>query len=420
MRGITCETELILILLGLSILTVAVSPAEASVNNLSLFGSASQGWGSTPGSMSSPGPAITVTQGDAVNLTLTSQDGLPHEFFVDYNGNGAVDSGEPVSPAFAGTINYEFSATKAGTFTYYCAFHPGIMHGTFTVSALAAADVAVTNVTTEKTVVGQGYAARINVTVVNHGNVDETFNVTTYRFGVTRQAKLSGSASSGWNGTIPGPTFTVNLGDTVNLTLVSSDALSHQFFVDYNGNVSPDPGEPTSPSFAGTITYAFTANVNGTFSYYCTFHLGAMHGTLTVNAATIGTRIDSQTVSPPLAPAEARVLVFIWNATGVPFGNYTVDAVADTVPGEVNTADNTLTDSWVVVSTVGDITGPTGWPDGKVDMRDVGLVAKHFGENVPPAPPNCDLTGPTLGVPDGKIDMRDVGTVAKHFGEQDP
>jgi hypothetical protein len=58
-------------------------------------------------------------------------------------------------------------------------------------------------------------------------------------------------------------------------------------------------------------------------------------------------------------------------------------------------------------------------PDGKVDMKDIGVVAKYFGQNAPPAPPNCDLTGPTPGVPDGKIDMRDVGLAARHFGEHE-
>lgn len=54
----------------------------------------------------------------------------------------------------------------------------------------------------------------------------------------------------------------------------------------------------------------------------------------------------------------------------------------------------------------GDLNG-----DGKVDMRDVGLVARHFGETVPPAPANCDV------VYDGKIDMKDVGTVARDYGK---
>jgi hypothetical protein len=58
-----------------------------------------------------------------------------------------------------------------------------------------------------------------------------------------------------------------------------------------------------------------------------------------------------------------------------------------------------------------------GYADGKVDMRDVALVASQFGGTVPPANPDCDITGQTQGVPDGKIDMRDVSLVAKHFGE---
>lgn len=48
------------------------------------------------------------------------------------------------------------------------------------------------------------------------------------------------------------------------------------------------------------------------------------------------------------------------------------------------------------------------------------MVCRHFGQDVPPAPANCDLNGPSIGVPDGSIDMRDIGLVAKHFGETDP
>jgi len=57
---------------------------------------------------------------------------------------------------------------------------------------------------------------------------------------------------------------------------------------------------------------------------------------------------------------------------------------------------------------VGDVDG-----DGKIDMKDVGIVARLF--RVDPASPlwnsNCDLNG------DGKVDMKDVGIVAKNFGE---
>jgi hypothetical protein len=41
-------------------------------------------------------------------------------------------------------------------------------------------DVAITNVTPSKTVVGQGYSMNVNVTVANQGDFTETFNVTLY------------------------------------------------------------------------------------------------------------------------------------------------------------------------------------------------------------------------------------------------
>jgi hypothetical protein len=117
-------------------------------------------------------------------------------------------------------------------------------------------------------------------------------------------------------------------------------------------------------------------------------------------------------------------IVFLWDTTGYSKGNYTLRAQATVVSGETDTADNTYIDDWVVITMVGDITGPTppnpGWPDGKVDMRDVGLVARYFGQNVPPAPAICDLTGLTPGVPDGRVDMRDIGLVARYFGTTDP
>jgi rhamnogalacturonyl hydrolase YesR len=133
--------------------------------------------------------------------------------------------------------------------------------------------------------------------------------------------------------------------------------------------------------------------------------------TLCANNSVIGT-IENVVLS-----GENLTICFTWNTTGFGYGNYTISAYAWPVLGETNTADNNFTGGWVIVSLLGDITGPDGWPDGKIDMRDIGLVARNFGQVVPPANPNCDLTGPIAGVPDGKIDMRDIGLVARHFGE---
>jgi parallel beta-helix repeat protein len=113
-------------------------------------------------------------------------------------------------------------------------------------------------------------------------------------------------------------------------------------------------------------------------------------------------------------------ITFSWNTTGFAKGNHTISAYAWPVPGETDTSNNNFTGGWVIISIVGDITGPTGWPDGKVDIKDISYVAKNFGKTVPPGPPNCDVTGTTPGVPDGKIDIKDISLVAKNFGKIDP
>lgn len=63
-----------------------------------------------------------------------------------------------------------------------------------------------------------------------------------------------------------------------------------------------------------------------------------------------------------------------------------------------------------------DITGPLGVSDGKVDMRDVGVIAKRFNTHVGNADyvAEYDITG------DGAIDMNDIGIAAKDFGKAVP
>jgi hypothetical protein len=59
---------------------------------------------------------------------------------------------------------------------------------------------------------------------------------------------------------------------------------------------------------------------------------------------------------------------------------------------------------------MGDITGPYGVPDGKVDITDVAKVSRAYGQS-PPSDPKCDLNK------DGKVDITDVAIVSKDFGK---
>jgi hypothetical protein len=122
-----------------------------------------------------------------------------------------------------------------------------------------------------------------------------------------------------------------------------------------------------------------------------------------------------------LMPAEVRTITFRWNTTGISKGVYTITAVADVVPGETDTADNTYVDSTIQVAMIGDVAGgpgifPNTTPDGKVDIKDLATMAKCYGA-VYPGPnyyANYDLND------DGKIDIKDLAMAAKNYGKIDP
>jgi hypothetical protein len=75
-----------------------------------------------------------VEQGDNVNLTLISNDGINHRFFVSYTNSSSPSSGDPESQDFSSTVNYQFVGTNTtGTYEYRCVYHPGVMWGYFQV-----------------------------------------------------------------------------------------------------------------------------------------------------------------------------------------------------------------------------------------------------------------------------------------------
>ncbi len=124
---------LVLAVVAMGFVSLAATPSRAASDSISLYGSATSGWGTSSSSESNPGPTLTVAQGDSVTVSLTSTDGLQHQFFIDLNGNGVFDAGEPESAVFSSTTSFTFTASQAGTFTYYCLIHPTVMKGSFIV-----------------------------------------------------------------------------------------------------------------------------------------------------------------------------------------------------------------------------------------------------------------------------------------------
>ncbi|MGB9023132.1 MAG: CARDB domain-containing protein, partial [Candidatus Bathyarchaeia archaeon] len=124
--------------------------------------------------------------------------------------------------------------------------------------------------------------------------------------------------------------------------------------------------------------------------------------TLYANTSVIGIQ------SIALDPAESATLTFVWDSAGWAMGNYTISAVADTVPGEEATDDNTLNDGFIFVTLPGDIDG-----DRDVDIFDIVRMAGVYGVKYPNPRynPNCDLDN------DGDIDIFDVVAAAGNYGK---
>jgi parallel beta-helix repeat protein len=149
--------------------------------------------------------------------------------------------------------------------------------------------------------------------------------------------------------------------------------------------------------------------------------------TETFNVTTFTNTTEIEKRETTLEPEETLDFYINWNASSFTKGNYTISAYAEPVLGETNTANNNLTDGWIIVSMIGDLTGGTAdpWdfiPDGVVDGSDLIVCARCFGSWQPPPPlpptmrwhPNCDITN------DNVIDGSDLIIVARHYGESDP
>jgi len=144
------------------------------------------------------------------------------------------------------------------------------------------------------------------------------------------------------------------------------------------------------------IDYALEVNVT-------VVNRGAFTETFNVTVYANDTAVATEAVT--LASGNSTTATLTWNTTGFAEGNCSIWVYAWPLPGEANTADNTMTDGWVFVTIAGDVTSASGLPDGRVDMRDIGAVCNEFMTT----DPNCDING------DGVVNMRDIGIACGNF-----
>ena len=133
---------------------------------------------------------------------------------------------------------------------------------------------------------------------------------------------------------------------------------------------------------------------------------GGFAETFNVTAYSDSTPIGSSLVA--LNPGDNQTLAFTWDTTGFAFGNYTISATADTVPGEADTADNTMIDGTVLVTIPGDVDG-----DRDVDIYDIVRMAGVYGVSMPD--PKYDRNSDMDN--DGDIDIYDIVIAAGNYGK---
>ncbi len=250
-------------------------------------------------------------------------------------------------------------------------------------------DIAINDVIPLKTIVGQTFTCRINVTVTNKGNYTETFNVAAY------YNETAISIHEQWPNSTQSQTFWSS-GDVNKDGYIDDWDLA--LIVASYGWVGP-PGENPADIDSNGI-------VNMADAYICSQNYGFdIWATLGIPG-----QLKNQTIVT-LPPGNSTTIMFRWAPSTMVKGNYTIRAYAEPVLGETDILDNNFTDGWVFVAIVGDVNG-----DKKVDMVDLWEVARHFGINYPDPryKPNFDIDYNT------KIDMIDLWTTAKEYGKIDP
>lgn len=233
--------------------------------------------------------------------------------------------------------------------------------------------------------------------------------------GASHTIILKGAYFNGWNGTNPGPTITVLKGDSVMMSLLSTDGFTHTFVIDVGKTgISSSPNcavDKCSPSFYSTTvptSYPFTVDFGpGTYTYYCSIHLTMMMGMFTVtapgpdysassspssltipsgghsNSTVILTSFNSfaGTVtlsSSPSSPAGLTTSSFNLNPVMIPAGgtamsNFTISVPISTAPGLYGLTVSAKNSTTFARTTTISVTVPT--PDFSISFSPTSLTA---------------------------------------------
>lgn len=244
-------------------------------------------------------------------------------------------------------------------------------------------DVAALDILLVTTTATRGDIVQVNVTITNHGNFNETFNTILYYNNLTTPSPAE------WN------TFW-SLGD------VNRDG----YIDDIDLAIIAANQGWSGPAGQNSADVNMDGQVNVLDLFRCSSNMGRDAWT---QFGLFPRPISRQNVT--LTNKDTTTLIFSWNTTGLPAGNYTVSAYVWPLLDETHTTDNGFL-SWImIVNFSGDMNG-----DSVVDIYDAIILANAFN-SVPSSPnwnPNADLKK------DGTIDIYDALILSGHFNQHYP
>jgi hypothetical protein len=101
------------------------------------------------------------------------------------------------------------------------------------------------------------------------------------------------------------------------------------------------------------------------------------------------------------------ILTYAWNTSGFAFGNYTLTAYAEPVPGSI-CADSVPAVNWGIVTIMGDVNA-----DFQVDIFDALVIARSFCSIL-----DCSLQNPNADINnDHVVDIYDAMLLASNYGK---
>ena len=268
----------------------------------------------------------------------------------------------PVS-ALAGLANVSAAPLTAPPATGGRLYSPAI----FTTFTISAKDVAIISVKPSSDSVFAGETVGIAVAVLNKGNQSESFNVSVYHNSTLIETQEVGdllpfveqTLSFTWktDGINPG-SYQISA-----IAPLSGDTNpSDNSFVD--GFVEIKSGQPVQAhdvAVLNVVPYPRAVNAGQVVDINVTVtNKGSNTESFYVTVYYDRAAIDRRLVTN-ITPSAELNLNFKWNTTGIFPNNYVISAVADTVEGETQTADNTFVDGTVTVSSNVQFLLPPEW-----------------------------------------------------------